>query len=105
MCNAQIELEVLYRLPLPWRPPSAGPQPPEAAAQVWLHPSEGQGRMCSGLSLTTYVCLLSAKLLNICSADLPEGAYLQLQDNEWFEVMEEIAVGAHEPLEAPGLGN
>ena len=30
--------------------------------------------------------------------------HLQPQDNEWFEVMEEIAVGApHEHLEAPVL--
>ena len=35
MCNAQIELEVLYRLPLPWRPPSTvDPQPPDMGAQL-----------------------------------------------------------------------
>lgn len=39
---------------------------------------------------------------------LQAGGNLHAQDNEWFEVMEEIAVGApneHIALEAPGLIN
>ncbi|CAL8462140.1 g1671 [Coccomyxa elongata] len=74
MCNAVIELEVLYRLPIPWtlRQPHANVEP----AQDLLPHAQVNG-------------------------DVPQ----QQPDNEWFEVMEEIAVGGHaNELGGPQLG-
>ncbi|KAK9906901.1 hypothetical protein WJX75_009933 [Coccomyxa subellipsoidea] len=65
MCNAVIELEVLYRLPIPWtlRHHQANAEPPQPQE---LPPHEQVN-----------------------------GNVAHPQDNEWFEVMEEIAVGGH----------